>query len=153
MTYYKRLKRHRRVGDLPLEQLISPNELKVIEELAIELRLSGVNLLLSKPALVDMAGIDRLSISDDVISLMIWRPEDTFGHIIGMKLVVPNEGLAPDLFSKLPYLERQVVFVAEPVKRSMLLNRREIPETGEYILETHKMHYILKFRIGRSWRG
>ncbi len=124
--------------------------MKVIEELAIELRLSGVNLMLGKPALVELAGIDRVSIVDDVISLMIWRPEDTYGHIIGMKLVVPREDLVPDLFSQLRYLERQVVFVSEPVKKNLLLSRRELPETGEYILETHKMHYILKFRIGRT---
>ncbi len=150
MTYYKDLKCDRRVAGLPLQRLISPKEMKVIEELAIELRLSGVNLMLGKPALVELAGIDRVSIVDDVISLMIWRPEDTYGHIIGMKLVVPREDLVPDLFSQLRYLERQVVFVSEPVKKNLLLSRRELPETGEYILETHKMHYILKFRIGRT---
>ncbi|RMG24015.1 MAG: hypothetical protein D6732_24180 [Methanobacteriota archaeon] len=149
MTYYKQLKCDPKVSGISLQRLISPKELRVIEELAIELRLSGVNLLLDKPALVELAGIDRISIIDDVISLMIWRPEDIYGHIIGMKLVVPNEDLVPDLFSQLRYLERQVVFLSEPVRKNLLLSRRELPETGEYILETHKMHYILKFRIGR----
>ncbi len=148
--YYKRLRRLRRASNVSLDRLISPSELNVLEELAIELRLSGVNLYLSKPALVDHVGVDRYSVIDDVISLTVLQPGDSFGHIIGMKLVVPNEDLVPDLFSQLPYLDRMVVYVSEPLVRNSLLKKRELPESHDYILETYKRQSILKFRIGRT---